>query len=48
MGKIMMYDLGFEGEDGEEFGGEVREIRPLLSYEAHGGMPSISLHLFRY
>ncbi|KIJ06803.1 hypothetical protein PAXINDRAFT_91462 [Paxillus involutus ATCC 200175] len=48
MGKIMMYDLGFEGEDGEEFGGKVREIRPLLSYEAHGSMPSISLHLFRY
>jgi hypothetical protein len=44
----MMYDLGFEGEDGEGSGGDVREIRPMLSYEAHGGRPSISLHVFRY
>ncbi|KIJ12311.1 hypothetical protein PAXINDRAFT_118179 [Paxillus involutus ATCC 200175] len=36
MGKITMYDLGFKGEDGEGSGGEVREIRPTLSYEAHG------------
>ncbi|KIK77675.1 hypothetical protein PAXRUDRAFT_776852 [Paxillus rubicundulus Ve08.2h10] len=35
-GKIMMYDLGSGGEDGEGFGGEVREIAPVLSYEAHG------------
>ncbi|KAF9228270.1 hypothetical protein BS17DRAFT_773386 [Gyrodon lividus] len=41
IGKIAIYDLGFGGtvdgddQDVEGFGGEIRDIRPVLLYEAH-------------